>query len=851
LDMLDQSLARLPPADRPSWSIREQLLVTDPKESRLNEADLSQPLCTAIQIALVDLLQSVGVSFGAVLGHSSGEIAAAYVSGFINASDAIRVAYYRGLCAKRASTQRVIPGAMMAVGTTFEDAEELCQIPELEGRICIAASNSEESITISGDADAIDEAKSILDDEKKFARKLKVDTAYHSHHMQICAEPYVKALEDCDIQIQKGRSDCIWFSSVDDGAIVVSSYKLRSQYWKENMVRPVMFSQALTSALLECTSFDAIVELGPHPALQGPASQTVQSVCDKKIPYTGLLKRNQNDTESLLAGLGFVWAHCGKSSIDIAALDRIIDPSFVEPTLLKNLPSYPWDHTKSYWTESRISKAFDSRSEPIHGLLGVRISDADGEIRFKNCLQIRELPWVTGHQLQGQAVFPAAAYIVAVLESARHLVKGRQIKLLEIQDMSIGRAIILDEGNESGIETLLTLTTAVGEDDDVNTFNADFRFSSAGSADSESLALNASGRLQVICGKPAADTLPERERSPPNMVEVEEDLFYSNLTEVGYQYSGPFRALSSLKRSLGRANGLVTHMPEEGAGGEYLVHPSMLDAAIQSILLAFQWPGDGSLRELHVPTSIDRLRVNPFFCLADDTRTISFPFESATAERRTALIRGDVDIFPEIGFNSAIQLEGLTVKPFVAATAATDRRIFSTWRWNVAWPDAEVAVGGDRPSDHDKLVASATEQAAVYYLKNLKKVVSKEEFEKSAWHHQHLLAFADHVLDGVANGSLPFGQKKWLDTTKEQLYDDIIPSIGDSIEMRLVRAVGENLPDAVRGKTQILEHMLQDNLLNDFYVQGRGIQEHTRFLANMVDQIVHRYSDMNILEIGE
>src|SRR5204862_767415 len=120
---LDQSLASLPKTDRPQWTIIEELLAGS-ATSRIGEAALAQPLSTAVQIVLVDLLRSAGIKISAVIGHSSGEMAAAYAAGFISASDAIRIAYYRGLFAKLASGPEGQRGAMLAVGTSFEDAKD-------------------------------------------------------------------------------------------------------------------------------------------------------------------------------------------------------------------------------------------------------------------------------------------------------------------------------------------------------------------------------------------------------------------------------------------------------------------------------------------------------------------------------------------------------------------------------------------------------------------------------------------------------------------------------------------------------------------------------------------------------
>jgi hybrid polyketide synthase/nonribosomal peptide synthetase ACE1 len=123
---LDTMLQILPESDRPTWSFVDELLA-DASTSRVGEALIAQPLFTIVQIVLVDLLQATGLKFKAVVGHSSGEFAAAYAAGFLTRSDAVKIAYYRGLCTKFAGQGR--QGAMMAVGTSMDDAIELCNLP--------------------------------------------------------------------------------------------------------------------------------------------------------------------------------------------------------------------------------------------------------------------------------------------------------------------------------------------------------------------------------------------------------------------------------------------------------------------------------------------------------------------------------------------------------------------------------------------------------------------------------------------------------------------------------------------------------------------------------------------------
>ena len=185
MDRLQHSLDTLPDGDRPDWTLIDELAA--PKEtSRVGMAAISQPICTALQIALVDVLYAVGVEFAAVVGHSSGEIGAAYAAGYLDARTAIRIAYYRGFHSGLAQGPDGKRGKMMAVGLGLESASAFCS--QSGGKLKVAASNSLTSCTLAGDAVAIDEAKERLDQDKTFARVLAVDTAYHSHHMLPCAQ---------------------------------------------------------------------------------------------------------------------------------------------------------------------------------------------------------------------------------------------------------------------------------------------------------------------------------------------------------------------------------------------------------------------------------------------------------------------------------------------------------------------------------------------------------------------------------------------------------------------------------------------------------------------------------------
>ncbi|WEW56050.1 hypothetical protein PRK78_001485 [Emydomyces testavorans] len=839
---LDHVLQSLPELDRPNWSIIDELSA-DSSKSRLGEAVISQPLCTAIQLLLVDLLCASGIRFKAVVGHSSGEIAAAHCAGLISRDDAIKIAFYRGHFTSLAgSGQR---GAMMAVGTSYEDAKDLCDSDMFEGRLCVAACNSSSSVTLSGDADAIEEAKVIFEDEKKFARLLKVDKAYHSHHMLPCGGPYVDVLHKSQIELGTPKNGCSWFSSTYKAKRMDACNELRGTYWKDNMVNPVLFAQSIEAAVENEGPFNLAIEVGPHPALKGPALQTLQDLSGQGVPYASPLSRGVDDVIAFANALGFIWTQITPSIINFGRYDSVLFGN-ENRRLLKGLPAYTWDHDRIYWHETRISRAYRLRNDGPHPLLGTRVPDGvKEEVRWRNLLKPSELPWIHGHQLQGQMVFPAAGYISTAIEAAQTLVGDISTSVIEVSDFVIGRPLTFDD-DESGIETLFTLSNISTDGRD---FSASFTYHACTNQDSDILSSLATGRILVTTGSPAFDLLPIRGPEQPNMIPVSTDQFYESLDDLGYGYSGDFRSLASMKRKLNIGSATVA-VPSQESHEVLLVHPALLDAAFQAIFLAYWWPNDGSLEQLYVPTRIKNIRVNVPLCqqsmisgksLAVDSHITDNPLTSSG-------IHGDVDIFGADAQSMVIQVEGVNVVSFSEGGSQYDRQMLSEHVWGPAFPDAELATSS-RATAEDYELALCLERISVYYMQKIEAEIKPEERSDIEWHHKALFEFFDNILSRTRKGKQPYIRKEWLNDTWEEI-SAILDRYPDSIEMKLNRTVGENLASAIRGETNILQYLLADNLLNRYYTDALGLRETTEFLANTVSHVAHRYPHMDILEIG-
>ena len=871
---LEQSLGSLPPQDRPSWKLSDEILA-GPESSQVNTASISQPLCTAIQIVLVDLLQAAGIGFSTVVGHSSGEIGAAYAAGYLTAEDAIRIAYYRGMHLRRVPQKK---GAMMAVGTSFEDLSELCELPAFEGRVCVAASNSQASVTLSGDADAVEEVKVVLDEEKKFTRLLKVDRAYHSHHMQPYSDPYIQSLRNCNIKPKPG-SGCRWVSSVfvEDIMDVPENERLDGKYWTSNLVKPVMFAEALRKVFDdENDTYDLVVEVGPHPALKGPASQTIQECLEgQSVPYTGAIYRGVDSVESFSTALGFIWQTLGEGAVDFAAFDSFASGGqSAHPKLCKALPSYSWDHNRIFWHESRLSKAFRTSKDSHNELLGRQFFDgAHDQLRWRNMLKRRAIDWLEGHQVQGQVVFPCAGYVSACIEAAmrlpstnRHLSQSLEIpwiiEVIELEDVVVGQAMVFGDDQDSGVETLVTLTDIAWEyaekQSDRNSVSAKFSFYSSPNNDTSEMVSHASCHVRVCLDKNSAEAFANsplpgnlRDEDDIGMVEVKSDHFYDALGKLGFGYSGPFRALNDMKRKLGMASGSIHNTDPAGQIPPLLIQPATLDAAIQSIMLAYCYPGDTLLRSIYLPTGIKRLLLSPQHCLSFAGKDADVRFDANASVDTSRSLSGDVSIYSLDGRSKAIQLEGLQTKPLSTPTESSDLDIFTELVWEVGRPDSDVVVATSSAPELNADLLHSLERVTYFYLRSLETRFPKKDRAnlKLEWHQERLFAYVDHCLAKVVRGANPFARPEWSHDTQDTILE-IFNRYPDNIDLRLMRAVGENLPTVIQKKGTMLEHMIQDNMLNDFYVVAHGMPRYTKYLASMASQIGHRYPHMNVLEIG-
>ena len=608
-----------------SFSLTEEL--AKPKEqSRIDVPEITQPACTAVQCALIDLFRSWNVQPVITVGHSSGEIAAAYAAGMLSLESSMSLAYFRGK-ATVSLKQRYpdLKGAMLAVGAAADDVQALLKIMK-GGYATIACVNSPVSVTVSGDDEAISELQTLLDERSIFNRRLRVDVAYHSSHMAKVADEYGDAIKD----IKPLETPRATFHSSLYGRVVDAS-ELQPRYWVANLVSRVEFNAGVQSIFAQHDKDSSIpnvlLEIGPHPQLEGPAKDIMKKVGDRasKVTYSSSLVRNRNANETVLQAAGTLYMKGAPLFMKRINFPR--DNSRL-PTLLTDLPTYPWAHSTRYWHHSRIAEGHCHRKFPRNDILGsLAFYSDDLEPTWRNLIRLDDMPWLRQHKMQSMTVFPMAGYLAMAMEAASQRAQMRDVHFdrFEIREVVSSRALILDEGSE--VETNIQLKPYSEGTRGYSDLWDEFRISSY--SQGKGWVEHCRGLVGVRDGRGtnpidgdrqlqrANDTLKKRmqEITGASKESVNTPQLYDTLSSVGAGYGPHFQ---SLERSMacdthGHAELVVpdtqSDLPHQHQT-TLIVHPAFFDQFIQIVWPIFGAGRKCSLATLYMPSSIKRVSLH-------------------------------------------------------------------------------------------------------------------------------------------------------------------------------------------------------------------------------------------------
>jgi len=435
------------------FSILEEL-TRDKKDSKVGEAHISQPICTAVQLALTNLLEAFGIIPVAVTGHSSGEICAAYRAGILSFEDAMQAAYYRGQAVIEFKKRYpMLKGGMMAVGAGAHDL--LCLIREVNEssyveKVGVACQNSPESTTLSGDVAALDQIAKILERDGIFNRRLFVDVAYHSHHMKLIGDVYLEMISH--IPTPKATwSETAFYSSLK--ARKVGGREVGPEYWVDNLTQAVLFSDALQRLCTEVQP-NILIEVGPHAALKGPIMQILKTLRSSShgITYLPTLVRSEDATRTVLELAGQLYMRNWPLNFEEINHNR---EEAERPEVIPTLYTYPWTRQK-YSHESRIDKAHRFKPFPRHDLLGV-LADWSYELNvcWRNFISTEHMPWLRECRIDGRITYPVSCLVSMIIEAATQDAEMNNMLPARwtIEDFVLEKGVFLEDGEELEVLT--------------------------------------------------------------------------------------------------------------------------------------------------------------------------------------------------------------------------------------------------------------------------------------------------------------------------------------------------------------------------------------------------------------
>lgn len=524
------------------FSILEEMLKGE-ADSKIFQTQLAQPANLVIQIGIATMLMAGGVTPGAVVGHSVGELASAYFSGSLSLRDAMTVCYYRSqLQARCAGT-----GSMLAVGLSQVQAAEV--LADGFDRVSIAAINGKTNLTLAGDSDQLSDIAQRLFDAGIFHKKLEVEVPYHSPMM----DPILDELKSALAHVAPKVPHTPIYSTVTGRCTDAISYG--AEYWPLNVRQPVLFAAAIESLLND--GFNTFIEIGPHPVLATSIRECIRAEGkDCRQLYT--LRRNHPELNNVhLAILGVHSEGCD------------IDWERLSPTgQVVRLPNYAWQRER-YWLEN--DRAVQDRIAPIHHpMLGIQ--EAPGTPVWRNDFDHEPMAYLRDHVVTGMPVLPAAAYVESLLELAE--LQFPEHPGLAIRDFQIRAPMLIlpDRGLDAvtSYEPFSQLATIRGlENGKLGTGQIHILAKLAGSKCKQ----NSQRSLDAMLGAHA--------------ISLEVGSFYQSLDRMGLSYGPAFQCITELRvNDLGDSVMAKLELQPTGACNAdlYKLHPTLLDACFQSLM---------------------------------------------------------------------------------------------------------------------------------------------------------------------------------------------------------------------------------------------------------------------------
>lgn len=556
------------------WSLKEQLFA-DEQTSRLNEIDVIQPGLFAVQIAIAHVWMSRGIVPDAVVGHSMGEVASAYISGAISLSDAANIICSRS---KLMKTVAGTGGAMAVTELSISEAEEITS--KYSGKLSVAVSNSPKSTVIAGSEPELLKVLSDLEKQDLFCRQVKVDVASHSPQMESLMEPLHRQIKG----MKPGKSRIPFYSTVKNG--LVEGDMLDEDYWVSNLRSMVQFSDVVKNLL--STNHRIFIEMSPHPVLTNAVNECSEAfeLSAATIPS---LFREKPEMEAFLVNVGKLYEK--GYNINWKKFYGVDKIPMIE------LPSYPMQR-QTYELEDRSGQTYSALINGGNPLLGrrVQLAGVNNTFIWENKLSLEHLSFVKDHKVNNATVLPGVSYLEMIYAALQDAFGNA---FHQVEELHFKTPVYLQE-NEV-IDTQLKIER-FGQHKGKFTY-----FIKSATDANDEWVVSADGDL-TICDsrqKISNDFIYSLNRTKNDKI-INKDEFYQVTDGIGIQYGNMFQGINWIRINKEQA---IAHVVPNSLialnDHKYFIHPAILDSCFQTIFSSIS-NMDGQLK--NVTTFLSRLQ---------------------------------------------------------------------------------------------------------------------------------------------------------------------------------------------------------------------------------------------------
>lgn len=584
---------------------------------RLDATEVAQPTLFALQVGLTRVLASRGVTPAAVVGHSVGEVTAAWAAGALSLAQAVQVIHWRSFHQGRTRGS----GAMMAAVLSPEQTEEWLADPRFN-EVVVAGHNSATGVTLAGPAEQIKQLSKALTRQHVFARMLPLDYAFHSPAMAGIQQGLEKDLAD----IAPAPVSCPMYSTVTGAPI--DGKRLDADYWWLNIRQPVEFHAGI-KALID-DGYRLFVELGAHPILKRYLSDTLaeQNVEGKvleslKRPRANASANNPQELAHTIAQLWLSGIPVGHDHWLSAAAPRV------------DLPHYAWQRSRHWYTNTGDTTGVIDRHIE-HPLLGYRLKGHD--LSWQHQLDTQRQPWLADHNVGDTVIFPGAGFTELALAAAA---SWQARTLLEIEALEIRSPLILESAPSKTIQL------------DVTPSDGSWRIRARETASHDEWHLHAQGRIPPqtlgLSLKHPAPALPERS------ADMDGQHHYALANQLGLAYGPAFQGVEQIWLE---SDGVLARLRPDHTIADTQHHcllpPGLLDSAFQLFIPLLERLGAANAGMAFVPVRLERVQ----FDLEAGTPTLA---RLQLTQRSPHSLCADIELFNADG-NAVAVVEGARFK---------------------------------------------------------------------------------------------------------------------------------------------------------------------------------------------